>query len=116
MPTVSVVEVNIDREEIDGTLKKFEISEGSVIFEAIDDQGLQLPHGCLAGSCGSCKIIILEGGDTLQKMSYVENNTIEAVTEMLTKEKGQKFVSNATIRLSCRARIGDKDVKIGIIK
>ncbi len=116
MPTVSVVELDKELNEVENTCKSFEISEGSVIFDAIDDQGLKLPHGCLAGSCGSCKIIVLEGHDTLQKISFVENNTVEAVIKTLSEKEGVPLTTDHHMRLSCRARIGDKPVKIGLLK
>ena len=46
---------------IKDTTKAFEVKEGEVLYDALCDRGEQLPHGCLAGSCGACRIDVVEG-------------------------------------------------------
>ncbi len=74
----------------------FEVSSGEILFDQIEKLGRVLPHGCLAGSCGSCRIEILDGQDNLSSPSPVEKDTITH----LEKTHPQKI-----IRLSCRVRI-----------
>ena len=98
MPTVSVLS---DEKEN----QAFEIRLEEVIFDALDNQGTKLPHGCLAGSCGSCKIEVLEGAEHLKSASLIEQNTIDTISESLAEERGSEFLKGKTIRLSCRARL-----------
>ncbi len=65
------------------------------LFQSFEENKIDLPHGCLAGSCGSCAIVILEGEANLSKPGIIENDTIES----LKKEHGDQ-----NIRLSCRAK------------
>lgn len=89
----------------------FSVSDKEVLFNALDDQGETLPHGCLAGSCGVCKVEIIQGHENLNPMSMIEENTIEAVKQNLIKIDPH-FDSSKHIRLSCRAKVcGDIEFK-----
>lgn len=97
MPTVSVI--------LQDSEKTIEISGTDTIFNELDDKDLKLPAGCLSGSCGTCKIEVLEGAENLKEPSAVEKNTIESIQETYPNLKEK------TIRLSCRAK-ATGDVKI----
>ena len=102
MPTVSLVNKNLE----------FQVDEGEVLFDALDSQGERLPHGCLAGSCGACRIEVLEGAENLKPPSLVEQNTIESIREEYEKKHGAGSLDGRTIRLACRARVlGDVKFK-----
>ncbi|MCO4753351.1 MAG: (2Fe-2S)-binding protein [Bacteriovoracaceae bacterium] len=91
---------------------KFELEEGEILFDALDNQGEKLPHGCLAGSCGACRIEITEGAENLKPASAIERDTIEAISENYEKRNGPGSLEARTIRLSCRARVlGDVSIK-----
>jgi ferredoxin len=105
MPTVSIQDLN----------KTFEVKDGDVIYDALSDQGFDLPHGCLSGSCGACRIEVISGIDNLSLAGAIEQNTVEAVTEEFAGKYGQSFVESKTIRLSCRAKVKG-DVVINPIK
>lgn len=92
MPTVS--------NESNG--KSFELDEGKILFDGLEEQGEQLAHGCLAGSCGACKIIVLEGADNLEPAGFIENNTVDSIK---ANYSGSDDLSSATVRLACRAKI-----------
>ena len=115
MPTVSVIEIDVTGQEIPGTEKKFQIDKGSILFDALADQGLKLPHGCLAGSCGSCRILIIEGRENVATPGVIEENTIESLIEDYTSRKGADFVSQKVIRLSCRTKVLG-DIKVAALK
>ena len=53
--------------------------------------GAQAPHGCLAGSCGSCRILILEGEDALQEPGYIESDTIKRLKETYSENTVRTF-------------------------
>jgi ferredoxin len=105
MPRVSYID-NEDNE------KSFEVEEEMVIFDALDNQDCKLPHGCLAGSCGACRIEVLEGEENLKPASAIEMNTIEAIIENHEKKHGEGSCKGKKLRLACRARVrGDVKFK-----
>jgi ferredoxin len=116
MPTVSVVDLDIEGNEIPGTEKEFQVDTGDLIYDSLDNQGFKLPHGCLAGSCGSCRILILEGKENLAGTSVIEANTVENIVSDYKDKKGDQFIQGKTIRLSCRARVSEGNIKIGALK
>jgi ferredoxin len=78
--------------------------EGGIIFDLFEKSGTTLPHGCLAGSCGACRIQILEGVQLLEPASEREKQTIDSILKHQNldhlSEKEKSF-----FRLSCRAKI-----------
>ena len=102
MPTVSIKSEN----------KDFELPENEIIFDGLDNQGHELPHGCLAGSCGACRIQVLSGAENLKSMSEIEANTVEAVVQNYERIHGKGSLNGKTIRLSCRTRIISGKVEI----
>lgn len=82
------------------------LEENEIIFDGFDSQGEKLPHGCLAGSCGACRIEILEGSENLKPPSSIEKNTIESI-----KASNSNF-NEKIIRLACRTRVLGEDSKI----
>jgi len=93
MPTVLVKAESPNEND-----KEYEVKEGQLLFDELERLGHVLPHGCLAGSCGSCRIEILEGFENLSTPGAVESDTIAAL------EKDYAGL-NKKIRLSCRAKI-----------
>ncbi|MFA6236946.1 MAG: 2Fe-2S iron-sulfur cluster-binding protein [Bacteriovorax sp.] len=110
MPTVLVIPKLPNEKE-----QKFEVHEGKILFDELDRQGLSLPHGCLAGSCGSCRIEILEGTENLSPLGAVETDTVEAIKRNYCESSQSKEVINKNIRLSCRAKVLG-DIKITVLK
>lgn len=99
MHTVSFIEENGDK-------KTFQVAENKVIFEALEDQGFELPHGCLSGSCSVCKCEVLEGAGNLSEPSSIEADTLKSVY------KNKPHAEGKTIRLTCRAKVsGDITLK-----
>jgi ferredoxin len=100
MPTVSV--------SLNGQSKDRDIDEDETIYDGLERQGITLPHGCLSGSCGSCKIEITNGSSNLSAASAIEANTLASIAENLGPQK----MAGKIIRLSCRAKIkGDVSVR-----
>ncbi len=90
---------------IKDTTRTFEVKEGEVLYDALCDRGEELPHGCLSGSCGACRVEITSGKENLQPAGVIEQNTIDALKDEFSKTKGLDFVSGKEIRLSCRAKV-----------
>lgn len=102
MPIVSIYENN----------KQFELKEGENLFEGLENHGYTLPHGCLAGSCGACRIEVIEGQENLKEPSIVEENTIKAIRENFVRIHGKGALDGKVVRLSCRAIVlGDVTIK-----
>ncbi|MGE3608999.1 MAG: 2Fe-2S iron-sulfur cluster-binding protein [Bacteriovoracaceae bacterium] len=89
MPRVSIKDTN----------SVFEVNDGEILYDALYDRGLELPHGCLSGSCGACRVIVTEGSENLSVATFIEQNTIDSLKEEL------KDFQNSDIRLSCRAKV-----------
>jgi ferredoxin len=95
MPTVSLKD----------TTKEFEVNEGEILYDALYDRGEELPHGCLSGSCGACRVEVVSGKENLQPAGIIEQNTIDALKDEFSKIYGPEFVKDKEIRLSCRAKV-----------
>jgi ferredoxin len=102
MPTVS----------ISGEDQKFEVKENQTIFDALDNHGYVLPHGCLSGSCGACRVEVQEGSENLKEAGTIEKDTIKAIKENYIRIHGRDALEGKTVRLACRAKIlGDLVIK-----
>ncbi len=93
------------RVSIQDTAQSFEVAPERILYEALADQGLELPHGCLAGSCGACRIHVESGAENLQPPGAIEQNTIDALLKDYREKKGEGFVTHLRVRLSCRAKV-----------
>jgi ferredoxin len=95
--------VSIEGKE--GTSTTYEIPADAVLYNALSDLGCELPHGCLAGSCGACRIHVVTGLEQLSAPGAIEKNTIEAIQLEYRASRGEEFVAGLNIRLSCRAKV-----------
>ena len=105
MPKVIVKATDADGKVQEETVFETEVALGGVLFEELDKAGHQLPHGCLAGSCGSCRSNILEGAELLAPPSAVEADTIKSVSQTHRERFGDACLLGVTLRMACRARI-----------
>lgn len=92
MPSVSIKNEN-----------SYEIKEGENLYNALENQGKVLPHGCLSGSCGACRILVHEGSENLSDKSVVEENTIDSLQRSYD-EKGIDL-GGKEIRLACKVKV-----------
>ena len=89
------------------------MDDNAVLFEALDDQGELLPHGCLSGSCGSCRVEIIKGSHNLSDPSPIEADTVNSIQMNQKRILGEKYDPSTVIRLSCRAKVqGDIEFKL----
>ncbi len=105
MPTVSVHEMNDNNTLEEKSAHNCDVNEGEILFDELEKQEIKLPHGCLAGSCGSCRVWVVEGADQLKEASAIEQNTIDAITQTYNETMGEDFLKGKVLRLSCRARV-----------
>jgi len=102
MPRVSILD----------TEKFFDVNENEILYDALADRGEELPHGCLSGSCGACRIEVSMGADKLSTLGVIEKNTVDAVVDEFNKTRGEEFLNGKTVRLACRAKVlGDCTIK-----
>lgn len=85
--------------------KKFEVNEGELIWDELERLGTKLPAGCLAGSCGTCRINVLQGEKNLAPKGAIETETVNHLMDQYKKKYGEDFLKDKNIRLACRARI-----------
>jgi ferredoxin len=98
MPTVSV--------NLNENIKKCDVASDDTIYNQLEKNSIVLPHGCLAGSCGTCKIEIISGAENLKPPSAIEKNTLDSIYQNYPSAQGK------TLRLSCRAKaLGDVTIK-----
>ena len=101
MPTV-LVHLGSTNENEGIKTQEFNVEKNLPIFDELERLGLKLPHGCLAGSCGSCRIHVISGNENLSSMGAVEADTVAAIKENYPGK---------CVRLSCRAKIlGDIEI------
>lgn len=100
------------RVSIQDTQNQVDVDEGEILYDSLFNRGIVLPHGCLSGSCGACRVEILSDPNQLTPPGVVESNTIEALKDEFRTTKGEEFVKKTVIRLSCRAKvIGDVTIQ-----
>ncbi|MBT7610031.1 MAG: (2Fe-2S)-binding protein [Bacteriovoracaceae bacterium] len=83
----------------------FELDESEIIYDGLDRQGLKLPAGCLAGSCGTCKINVISGIENCSSISSVEQDTIDHISADYKEKHGDNCLDNKNLRLACRAKV-----------
>ena len=115
MPTVSLIQMDEEgNPNLEVPPEKYEVNEGEVLYDQLAEQGRELPHGCLSGSCGSCRIMVIEGEENLSKKSSIESNTVEDLELEYREKKGEKFLEKGSVRLACRAKVNG-DITFGTI-
>jgi ferredoxin len=82
---------------------KIEAQLDKTIYDCFEENNYELPHGCLSGSCGACRIEVTAGADQLSDPKLIETNTVQSIKEGLIKSHPE--IENKVIRLACRAKI-----------
>ena len=95
--------------------KTLEVTSGELIWDELDRLGTKLPFGCLAGSCGSCRINVQFGENNLSPKGAVETDTVAHISNSYRLKLGENFLKEKNIRLACRARV-QGDITISPIK
>jgi ferredoxin len=101
MPTV-LVNLKSSNENESESSQLYKVNLNQILYDELERQGLALPHGCLAGSCGSCRIHVDKGIENLSPMGVVENDTVDSI---------KSSYPGKNVRLSCRAKVlGDVEI------
>ena len=60
-----------------GDEERCECSEDLYLLDSAEEQGIELPWGCRAGSCGSCAALLVEGQVELEEQNVLEEEHLE---------------------------------------
>lgn len=63
------------------------VAPGTTVQVAVEKAGATLPFGCRHGSCGTCRCLILKGGENLNKMTQAENDLFDTLTSVGANER-----------------------------
>jgi len=77
------------------------VEVGASLQSAANDADAGLPFGCRAGTCGTCAIRVVKGGESLEDRGFVEDDTLGVVG-----------VDDPSARLACQVFVGDGDLEI----
>jgi ferredoxin len=70
-----------------------QVAEGVPLLDHVEPVGMKLPYGCRAGSCGICRVEILEGSEHFEARGFVEEDTADRCGD------------GPSIRLACQAKL-----------
>lgn len=77
------------------------VEAGSSLQAAAHESDAGLPFGCRAGTCGTCVIRVVKGGDSLDERGFVEEDTLAVIG-----------VDHPDARLACQVIVGEGDLEI----
>ncbi len=114
MPTVSVKKQNLDGSPSDEVEVVVEAGLEKTIYEEIEDHGHKLPHGCLNGACGACRMVVLKGEELLAPPNEKETKTLSIIFKNYKNKWGEDFLKGKTIRLSCQSKFIEVDGEVEV--
>lgn len=62
-------------ETSEGIPHEVKFEEGQTILEAAIRAGVEIPSSCASGTCGTCRIELLEGADSIEPPNEIECET-----------------------------------------
>jgi ferredoxin len=106
MHTVSVTISKSENDEGQASENsQYELNDMEIIYDGLDRQGRKLPAGCLAGSCGTCRINVISGIENCTTASPVELDTLKHIEKEYKEKYGEDFLDGKHLRLACRTKI-----------
>ena len=81
-------------EGLSGAIRNIELPGGGAIVDACDTSNADVPFSCRSASCGTCRVVVLEGGVLLTEAEDEELQVLDAFG-----------VAPAKQRLACQAKV-----------
>jgi ferredoxin len=78
----------------DVPLRAVEAPDGSRILDICDASAAEVPFSCRSASCGTCRVLLIEGADLLEPPSEDELELLDIFGD-----------DPRTVRLACQARL-----------
>jgi ferredoxin len=78
----------------------FDVPTGSPMLDYCRANDVPIDFGCTVGSCGTCRVIVVAGGDTLALITEEEQETVEMCTDA------------ENVRLMCQCVMGSGDLTV----
>lgn len=80
---------------------EIEVSKGTSMQDAAEEALASLPFGCRSGSCGTCRLNVIEGMENLNPMTDREKDLFENLTEVDSQERlGCQIEINGDVKIS----------------
>lgn len=77
----------------------FEVPVGTSFLDFCQNHDVPHEFGCTAGSCGTCRLVLEQGGDNVQPLTEEEADTLFMVTEEEGARLGCQMIVNGDIAL-----------------
>jgi ferredoxin len=72
--------------------KSYEVADGASFLAVCQEHSAPHPFGCTVGSCGTCRLVILEGAENVDPADEDEKETIEMCTSVEGARLGCQLV------------------------
>ena len=79
--------------------QSYEVPEGTSFLEFCQANGVEHDFGCTVGSCGTCRLQILEGAENVDAADNEELETVEMCTDVAGARLGCVLVVRGDIKL-----------------
>ena len=74
-----------------------EVPDGTSFLEFCQENGAPHDFGCTVGSCGTCRLEILEGAENVNPITDEERETVEMSTDVEGARLGCQLVINGDV-------------------
>lgn len=81
------------------TGKSYEVQAGTSYLDFCQDNGVPHDFGCTVGSCGTCRCVLVEGGDSVNPINDEERDTVEMATDVDGARLGCQLVINGDVTI-----------------
>lgn len=79
--------------------KTYEVPAGTKFLDFCQDNRAPHDFGCTVGSCGTCRLVLETGGESVPPATDEELETLEMCTDVAGARLGCQLVVNGDIRV-----------------
>jgi len=77
--------------------KSYEVAAGTSFLDACQANAAPHDFGCTVGSCGTCRLVIVEGAENVNPITDEETETVEMCTSVEGARLGCQLVINGDV-------------------